>query len=231
MYLAAVSVFVCATFLQSVLAVPLLNAPGCPEPYGVQTYPHPELCDQFFLCTNGTLTLEQCENGLLYDGKGNVHNHCNYHWGVECGLRKAVLVPISSPGCEYRFGIYAEGPHCSTNYIKCADGYPYLNHCDPGLAYDDKTHSCNWPDLLLDQCNPEAVVGFKCPDKVDPHSISAKFAPFPRYSIPGDCEHLVTCVNGFPRLISCEDGKVLDETTLTCEEPEHVPSCGHFKKK
>ncbi|XP_026685257.1 uncharacterized protein LOC103517322 [Diaphorina citri] len=73
-----------------VLAQPLLQAPsGCPEPYGVQTYPHPQLCDQFYKCTNGTLTLEQCENGLLYDGNGNVHNHCNYYWGVDCGNRKA----------------------------------------------------------------------------------------------------------------------------------------------
>lgn len=61
---------------------------NCPEPYGVQAYAHPENCDQFFLCTNGTLTLETCENGLLFSGKGGVHNHCNYNWAVECGERK-----------------------------------------------------------------------------------------------------------------------------------------------
>lgn len=54
-----------------------------------QAYAHPELCDQFFLCTNGTLTVETCENGLLFDGKGAVHNHCNYNWAVDCGERKA----------------------------------------------------------------------------------------------------------------------------------------------
>lgn len=53
-----------------------------------QAYAHPDNCDQFFLCTNGTLTLETCENGLLFDGKGAVHNHCNYNWAVECGTRK-----------------------------------------------------------------------------------------------------------------------------------------------
>ena len=63
-------------------------APTCPEPFGEQAYAHPENCDQFFLCTNGTLTLETCENGLLFDGKGAVHNHCNYNWAVECGERK-----------------------------------------------------------------------------------------------------------------------------------------------
>lgn len=53
----------------------------------LQAYAHPEQCDQFFLCTNGTLTLETCENGLLFDGKGAVHNHCNYNWAVDCGHR------------------------------------------------------------------------------------------------------------------------------------------------
>lgn len=65
------------------------DAPTCPEQHGVQAYAHPESCNLFFLCTNGTLTVEQCENGLLFDGKGAVHNHCNYHWAVHCGERKA----------------------------------------------------------------------------------------------------------------------------------------------
>lgn len=61
----------------------------CPEQHGEQTYAHPDYCDQFYLCTNGTLTLEQCGNGLLYDGKGAAYHHCNYHWAVDCGNRKA----------------------------------------------------------------------------------------------------------------------------------------------
>lgn len=65
------------------------------------------------------------------------------------------VTPISTPGCLYRFGIYPESVECSSNYIKCAHGVPHTTPCEPGLAYDDKTHSCNWPDLLLDFCNPE----------------------------------------------------------------------------
>jgi hypothetical protein len=67
----------------------LLNVPTCPEQHGVQTYAHPDLCDHFFKCTNGTVSLERCENGLLYDGKGSVHEHCNYNWAADCGTRKA----------------------------------------------------------------------------------------------------------------------------------------------
>ena len=60
---------------------------SCPEPYGLQTYAHPKNCDQFYKCANGTLTLETCENGLLFDGAGSVHNFCNYHWATNCGER------------------------------------------------------------------------------------------------------------------------------------------------
>lgn len=63
--------------------------------------------------------------------------------------------PINAPGCEFAYGIYPEGPSCSSNYIKCAAAVPYQTPCEPGLAYDAKTHKCNWPDELLEICNPE----------------------------------------------------------------------------
>nr|CAD7453178.1 unnamed protein product [Timema tahoe] len=205
----------------------LLHIPFCPEQVGVQTYAHPDLCDHFFLCTNGSVTVEQCENGLLFDGKGSVHKHCNYNWAVDCGARKYEDVPISSPGCLYQFGIYPESASCSTNYIKCESGVAHQTPCEPGLAYDDKTHSCNWPDLLLDTCNPEAILGFKCPTKLPSNTVAAKFWPFPRFAIPGDCGRLITCVNNFPRLISCGDNKVFDEESLTFHSSlssrEHKP--------
>jgi len=60
---------------------------SCPEPFGLQLYAHPKNCDQFYKCANGTLTLETCSNGLLFDGKGSVHEYCNYHWATDCGER------------------------------------------------------------------------------------------------------------------------------------------------
>ncbi|XP_055389952.1 protein obstructor-E isoform X2 [Condylostylus longicornis] len=194
------------------------GVPECPEPYGEQAYGHPEQCDQFFLCTNGTLTLETCENGLLFDGKGNAHNHCNYNWAVDCGTRKYDPTPISSPGCEYQFGIYPISGECSTSYTKCAFGEPHQQECDAGLVYDDRIHGCNWPDLLLETCNPEAVVGFKCPDHVASDSPAARFWPFPRFPVSNDPHKLITCVEGHPRLISCGDEKLFDPQSLTCEE-------------
>ena len=75
-------------------------------------------------CENGTLTEEICENGLAYDGHGNVYNHCNYNWAVDCGDPKSKSsrtyddTPISSPGCLYQFGIYPVGKGCQTTFFK-----------------------------------------------------------------------------------------------------------------
>merc|ERR1711928_174499 len=43
---------------------------SCPEPYGLQLYPHEQYCDKFYKCANGTLYEEVCENGLVFDGHG-----------------------------------------------------------------------------------------------------------------------------------------------------------------
>jgi len=194
--------------------------PDCPDVYGLATTPHETHCDKFYKCENGTLTLETCENGLLFDGKSGVHNHCGYNWGVHCGERKWEDTPLSTPGCLYQFGIYPKQPGvCHSSYIKCAFGTPYETPCEPGLAYDEVNHSCNWPDLLIDrQCDPEAIVGYRCPDKVEPGTLAYKFWPYPRFALPGDSSRLVTCVNGYPRLVNCGDHAVVNPATLTCED-------------
>lgn len=131
-----------------------------------------------------------------------------------------VATAISTPGCEYQFGIYEDSAECSTSYIKCEYGVPHQLPCTKGLVYDERIHGCNWPDMLLEKCNPEAVIGFKCPSKVDPHSLAARFWPFPRFAVPGDRHSLFLCNEGHPRLIACGEDKLFDESTLTCEDAE-----------
>jgi len=210
---------------------------SCPEPFGLQLYPHPKFCDQFYKCANGTLTLETCSNGLLFDGKGSVHEYCNYYWAADCGERVYELEPepgrYSSPYCEYAFGLFKASPGCDLYFYRCAFGEAEEVACDKGLAYDDRTHSCNWPDLLLDVgCEPEKVVGFRCPDvsSLPANSLSRQFAPFPRYPMPGPdaCASLVTCVNDYPRIINCGYGSVFNENTLGCDDPDNVPKCADY---
>jgi len=195
---------------------------SCPEQYGLQTYPHPAYCDQFYLCANGTLSLETCGHGLLFDGKGNVHNHCNYHWGVNCGDRVAEVIPNEANApCIFDYGIFPTGPQCDTNFIKCEAGYPITEPCETGLGYDESIHGCNWPDLVPG-CDAEQIVGFKCPTSLPSNSPSLKFWPFPRFTVQGDCSVLVTCVNNLPRLIKCGGDQLVNPYSLTCDDPRNV---------
>lgn len=170
-----------------------------------------------------------------------MYNHCNYNWAVNCGDRKGfasdrelddiIIIselnqiafleyPISTPGCEYQFGIYQDSEACSTSYIKCEYGTPIVFPCQEGLVYDERIHGCNWPDLLLEKCNPEAVAGFACPIKVDARSLQHKFWPYPRFAYSADAHKYIVCVEGHPRLSNCGPDKLFDESTLTCEEYE-----------
>ena len=77
--------------------------------------------------------------------------------------------------------------------------------------------------LILMKFIMTEIVGFRCPEKVEPDTLAYKFWPFPRYAIPGECHRLITCVNGYPRLISCGYGAVFNELSLTCQDPAEVP--------
>jgi hypothetical protein len=62
------------------------------------------------------------------------------------------------------------------------------------------------------------VLGYRCPDKVEPGTLAYKFWPYPRFALPNDKHRLITCVNGYPRLISCGEHSSVNPETLTCEE-------------
>jgi len=198
---------------------------ACPEQYGLQTYPHPQYCDQFYKCANGTLTLETCGHGLLFDGKGGVHNFCNYFWATKCGDRVSDLEPYpANAPCIYDYGIFPTEAGCDVDFIKCEAGVPYTTPCEPGLGYDERIHACNWPDLVPG-CDPEYIVGFKCPTSLPANSPSLKFWPFPRFTVSGDCYSLITCVNNSPRLIRCQEGQVVNKYSLSCDDIRNVPEC------
>ncbi|XP_055925408.1 protein obstructor-E-like [Argiope bruennichi] len=197
---------------------------GCPE-IGVFGWPHETACDQYYKCENGTFSHEQCPNGLVFDDKSPVYDFCTFYWKVDCG-EKTVEPPISTPGCPYRFGIFPSGS--CTQYIRCAWGEPNITDCEEGLAYNDDTHSCIWPDQVPG-CDSEAIVGFKCPSQLT--GLSSKFYPFPRYPHPNDCQKLIVCVNDQPRLLNCGYGSAFNLETYTCDALENVPDCNLRYKK
>ena len=209
----------------------------------VQVYADPDSCNRFYKWENGTMSLDTCENGLLFDEQralaGSAHNHCSYNWEAECGARPAEDTPISSPGCEYQFGIFPSGEGCFASYTKCANGIPKevdkyshnystlkrLNtcqvYCQLGLAYDHRIHTCNWPDLLMEYagCNPSAALGdFRCPSNEELSPLAQRFFPFPRFPVAKDPKLYIICVDGVPRLNTCTAGTLFSEATLSCED-------------
>jgi len=197
----------------------------CPELEGLQVYPNPDTCHQFYRCANGSLTLETCGNGLLFNEAtsltGADHNHCSFNWQTECGDRPRDDTPVSSPGCEYQFGIFPSGKGCFASYTKCANGIPSEVYCQLGLAYDHRIHTCNWPDLLIEYagCNPGAALGdFRCPSDEELSPLARRFFPFPRFPVPKDPSLYIICVDGVPRLNTCAAGSLFDKNTLGCVE-------------
>lgn len=195
----------------------------CPEQEGLQVYPHPDSCNHFYRCANGTLSLETCGNGLLFNEAtslgGAAHHHCSYNWQTDCGNRPNDTTPISSPGCEYEFGIFPSGEGCFASYTQCANGKANEVYCQLGLAYDHRIHTCNWPDLLVEYagCDPSAAFGgfAGCDKPLSP--LAQRFFPFPRFAVPKDPSLYIICVNSVPRLHQCTEGTEFSEATLGCE--------------
>jgi len=182
----------------------------CP-PEGLYTFPHHKACDQYYLCRNGTVTHEFCPNGLLYSDHGAVYEFCAHQWNVDC-KGKIVPHPISTPGCPWQFGFFAEDDRqqCNIYYSECVWGVPERKECHPpGLLYDDRIKGCQWPDQL--GCKSENIIGFKCPPE-DTHN---KYWPYPRYYYNNHA--IVTCVHGQPRLIHCGPDEVVEQDALTCQ--------------
>jgi len=74
------------------------------------------------------------------------------------------------------------GPQAGVCSLITRNGIP----CDPGLAFNPSTGSCEWPDMLIEAgCNPEVVTGFgPCPqDATDPHLNPSQILswPYPKY--------------------------------------------------
>ena len=66
----------------------------------------------------------------------------------------STVTPAPEGACPYSFGVFPSGEGCADYFIKCASGKAEPELCEEGLAYDDRIHACNWPDLI-----PECSIG------------------------------------------------------------------------
>nr|XP_018908992.1 PREDICTED: flocculation protein FLO11-like [Bemisia tabaci] len=118
--------------------------------------------------------------------------------------------------CPHQFGYYRLGDqtHCS-QYTNCANGIGYVQTCPEGLAFNEVTIRCDWPDEVS-TCDAESFLGFTCPQPSGNNQDSDKPLNYPH---PKEPTKYFSCQNGRPRLHTCP--RPFDAATSLCVGAEN----------
>lgn len=117
-------------------------------------------------------------------------------------------------------------PQECTSFIECSDGQVFYKNCPQGLAWNEQTGNCDWPENTP-YCPAESILGFTCPD-ASPQEIA--LYGHPRYPHAYDCKMLFACITVSnepgerrqPRLLGCDEGLVFNSELGVCDYPENV---------
>ncbi|KAJ6642612.1 Protein obstructor-E [Pseudolycoriella hygida] len=73
---------------------------------------------------------------------------------------------LATEECPHQFGYFRLGHDADCGrFMNCADGRGYTFDCPDGLAFNQETYRCDWPDQVHD-CNAEKFLGFTCPTEL-----------------------------------------------------------------
>lgn len=199
----------------------------CPLAYGF--FGHPLQCDKYYECKNGTAEMNLCSDGLAFNEKNSPNLRCDSLRDVDCKSRPELQEPQPTRNCPRRFGLFAHETDC-TKFWNCVDGTDTEIQCPPGLAYNEELGTCDWADLVESSCKSEELLGFKCPEATAHDLLDGVYTTYPH---PTNCQLHFTCIKGTdglrrPRLLSCNEGLVFDQSSTACKRPEDVPGCEEF---
>lgn len=63
--------------------------------------------------------------------------------------------PIATEECPHQYGYYRVGDEFNCGQFKnCVNGRSFVFDCPKGLAFNEATYRCDWPDQV-DSCNAE----------------------------------------------------------------------------
>ncbi|XP_066152201.1 protein obstructor-E-like isoform X2 [Euwallacea fornicatus] len=161
-------------------------------------------CDRYWECVNGQPELYDCPNGLVYAGKNRgVTEGCDYPWRSDyCDGKQQANPPIGTDHCDWLYGIFGHETSC-TRYWTCWNGTATEQLCIGGLLYNERTHSCDWPENV-DGCQKHPL----CND--DPNG---------NVPLGKSCNRYWQCQGGYPRLQRCPAMLVFDRRSLRCVVP------------
>jgi len=195
--------------------------PRCLHPDG--RFIDPEQCDAYYECKDDVAEWKLCPDGLRFNPK--MGGNCVYKPAVFCGNRTKLQSPHPTKHCPRQFGFYRIGDaeHCGT-YMNCAHGVGKKTTCPEGLAFNEKSYKCDWPDET-DDCDPEAFLGFTCPDPIV-RTTNTQGAELLRYYRNEDsCVKYYVCENDRPRLYRCSPGSVFNDLKKSCDSRSNIEEC------
>ncbi|GJQ73934.1 putative chitin-binding domain protein type 2 [Trypoxylus dichotomus] len=161
-------------------------------------------CDRYWECVNGQPELYDCPNGLVFAGKNRgVTEGCDYPWRSNyCEEKQQANPPIGTEHCDWLYGIFGHETSC-TRYWTCWNGTATEQLCIGGLLYNERTHSCDWPENV-DGCQKHPL----CNDDANGNVPLGK-----------SCNRYWQCQGGYPRLQRCPAMLVFDRRSLRCVVP------------
>nr|CAD7451930.1 unnamed protein product [Timema tahoe] len=188
---------------------------------GVVLYPSPWDCSAFYRCNLGRLEKLLCPEGLEYSASERA---CEYPEIANCDLNNlpsvdpnpvpTVSTPLTpnldcSASSEDNPILYPS-PYSCSDFYKCSEGLPILEHCPPGLDYNAKTSQCDYPQLAGcdSSVSQVTVVPTKSPVTVPtPDSPEGVYCPPDVEGLlvpnPLDCNSYYDCNYGLPQLEKC----------------------------
>ncbi|XP_050524173.1 protein obstructor-E-like isoform X2 [Daktulosphaira vitifoliae] len=204
--------------ITAIAAISDINADNlCPERNG--RFPLGNQCDKYLQCENGIPSEKFCPDGLFFNSKASIFSYpCQYPPEVDCEGRTQLQPPQPTRDCARQFGYFRLGDEtqCS-QFLICVNGIGYTMDCPEGLAFNELTFRCDWPDQV-DTCDAEAFLGFKCPH------LKNELESYKLYPHLNDCQKFYLCVSGRPRLYNCGTGLGFNENINACDIKENVSS-------
>lgn len=128
--------------------------------------------------------------------------------------------------CPHRYGYYRMGDaqNCG-QFRNCVEGRGYEFDCPEGLAFNEESYRCDWPDQVP-SCDAEAFLGFNCPPEPDLKAFGLGFQEgYRTYRSQNDCQRYFICINQRPRMYNCGEGNAFNELTNSCDGIENVTGC------
>lgn len=160
-------------------------------------------CNAFVTCHEGVATLQNCEQGKLYD---SARGECDWAGNVHC--EEWVGTPQGpAPNCQGRVGQMLRNPYDCSSFYFCEHNAALLMHCDSGLYFDSNLSICNWKENV--QCRTDIIPT----DPSAPDCIDKDWMYFPNYV---NCGTYYRCENSAAVLYSCPEGLLFDPLLLTC---------------